>query len=141
LVIQFVNFVVTLVVLDYLLIRPIRAIIKKRRDLASGMLSDATSFTTDAADKLENYEAAMAKAREEAVIVRDGRKDEGAAREAGMLESAHREAQEFLSSSRESTAASIAETRAAMEKRVPDLAQMVVARLLGKSKRSSAAQG
>ena len=43
LLIQLVNFIVTLVVLDYLLIKPIRGIIKKRRDLAAGMLSDEAS--------------------------------------------------------------------------------------------------
>lgn len=141
LAIQFVNFVVTLVVLDYLLIRPIRGIIKKRRDLASGMLSDAAAFTEGAACKLENYEAALARAREEAAALRDKRREEGAAREAGILEAAHSEAREFLHSSRESTEAAVAQTRAAMEKRVPEFADMAVASLLGKSRRSSAVQG
>lgn len=141
LAIQFVNFVVTLVVLDYLLIRPIRGIIKKRRDLASGMLADAATFTSDAADKLETYEAALAKAREEAASLRDKRREEGTARETDLLEAAHREAKEFLQSSRESTEAAVAQTRAAMENRVPEFADMAVAALLGKSRRSSAAQG
>ena len=137
--IQFVNFVVTLVVLDFLLIRPIRAIIKKRRDLASGMLSDAETFTTNAAEKLDNYETALAKAREAASALRDERKAEGLAKEAALLESAQRDAQDFLRSSREETREAIAVTMAAMEKQVPELADMVVSRLLGKSKRSTTA--
>lgn len=139
LVIQLANFIVTLVVLNFLLIRPIRDIVKKRRDHASGMLSDAESFTTGAAEKLENYEASLGKAREEASVVRENLKNEGAARESELLGRAQREAQEFLASSRESTRQAVADTMAAMEKQVPELAKMAATRLLGKSKRSSAA--
>lgn len=139
LLIQLVNFIITLVVLDFLLIKPIRGIVKKRRDLASGMLADAESFTSDAADKLEDYEAALAKAREEAAALRETRKVEAVTRETSLLETARADAQAFLQTSREETRASIAATVADMEKRIPDLSDMVVARLLGKSKRSPAA--
>lgn len=138
-VIQLINFIVTIVVLNYLLIQPIRGIVKKRRDLASGMLSDAETFATDAADKLENYESVLAKAREEAAAKRDLKKSEGASREAELLEAANREAQEYLHASREETRKAIAETMSAMEKRVPELAKMAATKLLGKTKRSSAA--
>ena len=139
LLIQLVNFIVTLVVLDYLLIKPIRGIIKKRRDLAAGMLSDAETFTTDAAVKLENYEAALSKAREEAAAIRETRKGEALAKESGLLETARQDAHAFLLASREETKNAVAQTMADMEKRIPDLSRMVVDRLLDKSKRSSAA--
>ena len=139
LLIQLVNFIVTLFVLDFLLIKPIRGIIKKRRDLAVGMLSDAETFTTEAAVKLENYEAALVKAREEAAAAREARKSEALAKEAGLLEAARQEAHEFLQASREETKNAVAQTMAEMENRIPDLSRMVVDRLLGKSKRSSAA--
>lgn len=139
LVLQFINFIVTIVVLDFLLIRPIRGIVKKRRDLASGMLADAETFTSEAAQRLESYEAALAKAREDAAAIREERKTEAAARETELLHAAQAEAQNFLRESRESTRASVAQAMADMEKRVPELADMAVARLLGKAKRSSAA--
>lgn len=139
LVIQFVNFIITIVVLDFLLIRPIRGIVKKRRDLASGMLSDAERFTSEAARKLENYEAALAKTREDAAKIREERKTEAVSRENELLQTAQRDAQEFLHTSREEVRASIAETMADMEKRVPDLAALAVSRLLDTTKRPSAA--
>lgn len=138
-IIQLINFIVTIVVLNYVLIQPIRGIVKKRRDLASGMLNDAESFAANAADKLENYEAVLVKAREEAAAFRDMKKSEGMSREAELLEAAQHEAQDYLRSSREETRKAVAETMAAMEKRVPELAKMATARLLGKNKRSSAA--
>lgn len=139
LLIQLANFLVTLFVLDFLLIKPIRGIIRKRRELAGSMLSDAENFMDDAADKLENYQAVLAKAREEAAAVREARKSEGTAKESGLLETARQDAQEFLASSREETRKAIDETMADMEKRIPDLSKMVVSRLLGKTNRSSAA--
>ena len=139
LLIQLVNFIVTLVVLDFLLIKPIRGIIRKRRELAGGMLSDAESFTTEAARKLEDYEAALAKAREEASSLRETRKSEAQATEADILETARKNAQELLQASREETRASVVEAMADMEKRIPALTRLAVDRLLGKSNRSSAA--
>lgn len=139
LVIQLVNFIVTLVVLNFLLIRPVRDIIRKRRDLATGLLTEAEQFTTNAAEKLENYEAVLAKAREEAAHIRETRKNEARAHEAEALETAHREAQEFLQTSREETRKAVDGAFASIEKRIPDLGKMVAAQLLGKSKRSSAA--
>lgn len=139
LLIQLVNFLVTLAVLDFLLIKPIRGIIRKRRDLATGILSEAEHFTSEAAEKLENYEAALVKAREEAATLRETRKNDAVVKEADMLETARKDAQDFLQASRDETRAAMAEAAAAMEKRIPDLSQLVVSRLLGKSKRSSAA--
>ncbi|MDR3073441.1 MAG: ATP synthase F0 subunit B [Deltaproteobacteria bacterium] len=132
LLIQLVNFIVTLAALDFLLIRPIRGIVKKRRDLASGMLAETERFTAEAAGKLEGYETALGKAREEAAAIREARKNEGAATEAELLAAAAREAQEFLRESRASTRAQVAGTMADMERRLPELAAMAAARLLGK---------
>lgn len=139
LLIQLGNFIITVFVLDYLLIKPIRGIVKKRRDLAGGMLADAETFTTQAAAKLESYETALAKAREEAAALRETRKSEALARETSLLETARAEAHAFLQTSREETKIAVAQAMADMEKRIPNLSRLVVERLLGKTKRSPAA--
>lgn len=139
LIIQLINFILTVVVLNYLLIKPIRGIVKKRRDLASDMLSAAENFTEDAEGKLKTYETALGKAREEAAAARAMKKNEGASRGTELLEAARREACEYLQSSREETRDAVAEAMAALEKRVPDLARMTAARLLGKTGRAPAA--
>ncbi len=135
---QFINFIITLVVLNYLLIRPIRDIVKKRRDLAAGLLSDAESFTGDAAEKLERYEAALAAARIDAAKIRDERRNAGEAEQENLLRAAQQEAQEFLAASRDDTRKAVAEAMAAIKKRIPDLAAMAAARVLGKKTRSAA---
>lgn len=130
-VIQFINFAVTIFVLDFLLIRPIRGIVKKRRDLASGMINDAKQFADDANNKLAAYEAALMKTREEAALVREEHKQMGVAEETALLHKAQADAQEFLKTSREETAKAVTKAMADMKKRTPDLAKLAVAKLLG----------
>lgn len=137
--IQLINFIITLLVLDFLLIKPIRTIIKKRRELAGGMLGDAEAFTAQAAEKLENYEAALAKAREEAAASREARKNEALAEEAVVLDAARKKAQEHLLAAREDTKNAVGTAMTEMEKRVPALTRAVVDRLLGKTGRTSEA--
>ena len=139
LLIQLVNFLVTLIVLNFLLIKPIRDIVKKRRDLAAGMLTDSEDFISDAAVKLENYNAALTKAKEEAVAAREAYKNEARVKESDILEAARADAQAFLQSSREETKAAMAETLESLEQRIPELSRLVVDQMLGKTNRSSAA--
>ena len=131
-IIQFVNFAVTLVVLNFLLIRPIRGIVKKRRDLASGMLDDIKNFTSDAQNKLASYEASLAKAREEAAAVREEAMRQAAEQEVSLLQEAQMNAQSALKYSRDETSTAVKKTLADMKKRTPDLARLAVNRLLGK---------
>ena len=138
LLIQLVNFLVTLIVLNFLLIKPIRDIVKKRRDLAAGMLTDSEDFISDAAVKLENYNAALTKAKEEAVAAREAYKNEATAKESNILEAARADAQAFLQSSREETKTAMAETLESLVQRIPELSRLVVDQMLGKTNRSSA---
>ena len=45
--IQLANFLVTLVVLNYLLISPIRKIIRKRKDNVEGLIGEIEAFTAE----------------------------------------------------------------------------------------------
>ena len=131
-IIQFVNFAVTLLMLDFLLIRPVRAIVKKRRDLAGAMIHDAQAFIDNANEKLASYEYALAKAREEAAAVREECKQQAANQEAELLQQAQADAQGFLKASREDVHSAVADAMHEMHKRTPDLAKLAAARLLGK---------
>ena len=133
---QLVNFIVTLIVLDFLLIKPVRSIIKKRRELANGILSDAETFTTEAANKLEHYETTLSKAREQAASLRETYKEKALANEHSVLETARKDAQEILRTSREETQNAIAQALKDMNTRIPDLSRMAVARLLDNTKRT-----
>lgn len=127
---QMVNFIVTLVVLNMLLIRPIRDIVSKRRELASGFLRDAERFSNDAAERLEKYEAALAGTREEGTKEREAQKVAATAEENALLAAAHTEAQDYLQQSREETRKTVAAVTQDLLAQIPALAAQTAARLL-----------
>lgn len=73
LVFQLVNFFIALFMLNILLIRPIRTIIKKRNGIMDDMAGEADSFETQAAERLAEYEAELARCRQDAGLTREGR--------------------------------------------------------------------
>lgn len=129
--IQFVNFVVTLVVLNFLLIRPIREIIKKRNDRMAGYLEDAEGFTSSAEEKLKNYSAALDEARRSGVEVRNGLRETGAAEEKSILEAANAKAASALKAERDAIAADIKSCMDDLKGQVDGMAGKVVAKVLG----------
>ncbi len=104
LVIQIVNFIIALIVLNFVLIRPIRGILKQRRDLVDGMIADAGKFNEDAASRLKRYEAELDAARALAAEQRDAVRQQGVQTEQAILEEAQNEAQSFLQKSRKEVA-------------------------------------
>ena len=135
-IIQLVNFIITIVALNILLIRPVREIIRRRRDLASGFLNDAERFNSDAAGRLEQYEAALANAREQGVDAREAQKNAALRQEAAILSSAHSDAQEFLQRTREETRKAADTAGKELRAMLPSLAAKAARRLLSGNSRS-----
>ncbi len=90
--IQAVNFLVTIFVLNVLLIKPIREIIKKRKGLMADQLEKIEGFNSNAETKVADYETQLAAARKEANDIRSAMKDEGTAEEQKLMSVAGDEA-------------------------------------------------
>ncbi|MFK4764010.1 ATP synthase F0 subunit B [Desulfobaculum sp. SPO524] len=129
--IQFVNFVVTLVVLNFLLVRPIREIIKKRNDRMAGYLEDAEGFNETAEQKLKNYSAALDEARRNGVDIRSNLREEGVAEEKGIIEAANGKAATALKAERDAVAAEVKSCMDDLKAQVDGMAGKVVAKVLG----------
>jgi len=97
---QLVNFLVILTVLNLILFRPIRGIIKKRAEVMGEKLGSIEAFTSDAESKLENYKASLSGARVSAQQVRVEMKAEGSQAEASILAKAGAEAAEKVAAAR-----------------------------------------
>ncbi len=128
---QLVNFLVTLVVLNYLLIKPIREIIKQRNDKMAGLLGESEQFSSQAEDKLKNYEAVLATTRAEATAQREVAKAAGVAREQEIVAAAAKEAQDYLIASRASVAEQVAKAMDDLKSQVGALAASATAKVLG----------
>lgn len=90
--VQLVNFLLILSVLNLVLYRPIRGIIKKRADVMDEKLRSIDGFAADAEAKLANYAAALSGSRAEAQAVRMALRNEAQSAEAGVLTVAANEA-------------------------------------------------
>ena len=97
---QLVNFLIILTVLNLILFRPIRGIIKKRAEVMSEKLGSIEAFTAQAESKLENYKASLSGARVEAQQLRVSLKAEGTEAEAAVLSRAGAEAAEKVAAAR-----------------------------------------
>lgn len=100
LVIQLINFFIALFFLNWLLIRPIREIIRKRNGIMDGMAGEADNFTNEARQRLANYEAELAKARKEGGEAREEGRNEALAELAGIVDKAQQSARELLAENR-----------------------------------------
>jgi len=130
LVVQFINFVITLVVLNILLVRPIREIIKKRTGVMADLVGSAERFTQTADEKLKNYEAALDEARKAGTAERLRFKDEGQSEEKAIIAKASASAQEQLTQARSEIDSQSKTAMESLKSQVDSLADKAVAKIL-----------
>ena len=129
--IQLVNFLITLVVLNFLLIRPVRNQIAERNTLIQTQSDHIAEFTSQASEKLSSYEKSLSEARNQASLARDALKAEGNVREHELLQAAQDEAQAYLQSSREEVAKDVKTAMNPLQSQVNDFAGKAISKILG----------
>lgn len=130
LAIQFVNFVIALLILNFVLIKPIRGILKKRRDIVDGLVGDTEKHSGEAAARIRRYEADLDSARASAADQRESIKQQGLDAEHGILADAQNEAQVHLQKSRREVEQEVAAAMRVLRGQVDALAGKVVAKVL-----------
>jgi F-type H+-transporting ATPase subunit b len=129
--IQVVNFFIAVVVLNILLIRPVRNMLKARRDRMDGMLSGARAFNKSAEEQLAGYRDALNSSRREAALMRDSAREEALREQHTLLGEEGRRAQEQLASAKQGIMRETENTRAALKKQISPLAAEAAAKILG----------
>lgn len=129
--IQLANFLITLVVLNFLLIKPVREQIAARKALTDGQAADITRFTQTAETKLVGYEETLSVARTEAAKTREAAKEDGRKRERELLAAAQADAQTFLQAARADTAREMKAAGDALAARVDTFATQAISKILG----------
>lgn len=130
LLIQLVNFLVTLVVLNHLLIRPVRDIIRRRKDTVHNLHQHIADFTTKADMALAHYDAALARTREEATLIRKQAKAEAEALERDLLAVAGKDAQACLQEAQAAVRIEANKARDVLRQDIPAMAKAAVEKLL-----------
>jgi F-type H+-transporting ATPase subunit b len=131
--IQGANFLVTIFVLNVLLIKPIREIIKKRKGLMSDQMEKIDAFNADAAKKLEDYEIQLAAARKEAGEIRASMKDVGTAQEQALMSEAGAEASGTIQAARAEIKAQVQGAMDQLTKDVNKFAEQATGKILGQA--------
>lgn len=128
--IQFINFVITLVVLNLLLIRPVREIIRKRAEKMSGLLSGTESFTARAEEKLAGYQKSLDEARAAGTEARNALREQGVVQEKQIIDAAGASAAATLGEAKDRSAREAAAARDSLRAQVGALAHKVADKIL-----------
>lgn len=128
--IQLGNFLITLVVLHYLLIAPVRGQILKRRATIEGIEAEVKNFVDKADAQLADYENTLKSAREQATHQRNDAREAAEAAGLEIQSEAARAAQATVHAAQNAMRAEIGRTREALIQELNDFTKSAVSKLL-----------
>lgn len=130
---QLANFFIALIVLNILLIRPVRQIIRKRNGIMDDMAAEADSFNAEAAEKLNAYEAELARARQEAGLTREESRQSGLSEQQHIVGEAQQSARQLLAENRTALRGQAEAALNELRNGISDFSARLGNRLLGNS--------
>lgn len=129
---QIANFLFLVFLLNMVLFRPIRGILKERQSLIVGMQSDISSLTETEQGVRQDIQSELLAARKSGINKRDMIKQEGSAVEAGMMEKAKAEADEEMARMVAKIKADVAAAREALRPQAESFALDLATKILGR---------
>jgi F-type H+-transporting ATPase subunit b len=133
LIIQMVNFLILLFLLNLILFRPIRNIIKERNQIIQNFNSDITSLKDEAQDSMERFEQKVLEAKKEGMAQISKMKGEGEQAEEELITATNTEVQAKIEEARKKVASDIQEARTQLQAQVQAFSVAVTEKVLGRS--------
>ena len=130
---QLANFLVLLIVLNILLFKPIRQIMREREQGISSALGDAKNAQERMRNLLDSYNASLAEAKQKAATAYNAGYQQGLDAQRDMIASERTKAGAMLDKARAEIAAASAAARADLGKEAERLSQDITAKLLGRA--------
>ena len=131
LLIQLVNFLVALAIINYLIIRPVRSVIARRRAQNDELRGAADTLAAEADSELEGYNSRIEKARAEVAAVRRNMRAAAEKSAQTCLNDAGHEARAIHRAAAERVRAESAEARQELDSRVDGFVQVALKTMLG----------
>lgn len=128
--IQMVNFLILLAILNLVIYRPIRGIIKQRAERMASDLTAIEDFAERAEKKISDYQAALNQARQEGVTLRNKIREEALAEEKNIVGEASRQANEQYEAAKKEIEGQSAQVREVLSQQVKDFAKLVADKIL-----------
>ncbi|AEB10273.1 F0F1 ATP synthase subunit B family protein [Desulfobacca acetoxidans] len=130
--VQIGNFLVLVFLLNMVLFRPIRGVLKERQNLFSGLSSEVSSLTEAEQGVRQDIQGELLAARKSGMNKRDMLKQEGSAMEAGLMEKAKAEADAEAARMAEKIKSDVAAAREALRPQAQSFALDLAAKILGR---------
>jgi len=129
---QFINFIVLLIVLNKLLYRPLQEIIAKRRDTIAGGHARAKDLESDIDDKMHRYQQQLSDAKAEANKERNSLKQAANKEEATILAEANGKANDRLQVIKAKVAKEAEAASKTLNSEAKNLAGQIATKILGR---------
>ena len=130
---QLINFAVLLVALNFILFKPLRAIMREREQGISGAFSDSKTAQERAQALLEQYNISLAEAKQKAAAAYNTFYQQGLDAQRDMIASERTKASELLDKARKEIAEAAAAARGDLRKEADKLSQDISTKLLGRA--------
>ncbi len=131
--IQLVNFLIVLLLLNLILYKPIRGMLRKRAEIMSQKVSEVEDFSSTAEEKMKAYEIELDKARVKAQEIRAEFKGEGFAKESEIVDVASGEAMSIVKAAREQVSKEKETAISTLKKQVENFAAKATEKILSKA--------
>jgi len=130
---QLANFIVLLVVLHFILFKPIRQIMLDREQGISSSLEDAKAAQARMQSILEHYNASLAEAKQKAATTYNTVYQQGLDAQRDMISAERAKAADLLDKARKEIAAASTTARDDLKKEAERLSQEITSKLLGRA--------
>ena len=130
---QLANFLVLLIVLNFILFKPIRQVMLEREQGISSALGDAKAAQERMQAILERYNASLAEAKQKAATTYNTVYQQGLDAQRDMISAERDKATELLDKARKEIAAASAAARTDLKQEAERLSQEITSKLLGRA--------
>ena len=131
--IQIANFLFLVMVLNIILFKPIRGMLKQRKETIKGLEDGIDSFQADAVAKEEAYNSGLKKARAFGMKEKQSLVDAATEQEKAIVDRIHQQAQAELAEIREKVAKEAGAAKAELLKEVDGFAKKKKKKILGRA--------
>ncbi len=133
LLIQLINFLVLLIILNFILFKPIRQIMQEREQGIGSALGDAKNAQERMQKLLDDYNVSLAEAKQKSATAYNSIYQRGIDAQREMISAERAKAGEALDRARADIASASAAARADLRKEAERLSQDITSKLLGRA--------
>jgi F-type H+-transporting ATPase subunit b len=130
---QLINFIVLLIALNFILYKPVLAIMRERQQTIGGAFSDAKTAQEKMNSLLEQYNTSLADAKQKATSAYNTMYQQGLDSQRDTIAAERAKASELLDKARAEIASASSSAKADLKKEAEKLAQDISAKLLGRA--------